>query len=250
MRGCFEVVENSNCKNDIDFKMISKCVEDGIPEGQRKLYIDVESVNCVIQSLRDTDKKIKRVYFKKLLSLSQVGLTGENAQTELAMEALNSLKEEITIKEGGRIKNSYMFVLGIYAILLLIISGGLLGILNHNNIFFWDKYIYVFMGAMVGTWISFGARKVNIPFNELNIIEEDRLNPIMRLLFVGITSIIFMLFINSEIIGFSVGKIESKSINSSIELQIVLGILSGLIEYKLAIDLFNKANEIVKINAD
>ena len=62
--------------------------------------------------LENTDKQTKKKYFDKLLSLSQVGLVANPAQTETAEFALMKLKDEIVLVEGKRIKNHYMKYLG------------------------------------------------------------------------------------------------------------------------------------------
>lgn len=247
MQGCFEVKNDENSEFDVNCGVIGKYSENGIPDEQMQLYKNIESTSSIIKSLDRTDKEIKKDYFGKLISLAQVGLAGPNAQPLLAMNSLNALKHDILIKESGRIKNKYMILLGEWALSLIVINIIVSGYLHKFDIYTLDRYIYTFIGAMIGTWISFGARKVELNFDDLSIIEKDRLNPIIRLIFVGITSGILMLFISSGIIEFSIGGLGSKEIMDSIELQVLIGIIAGLIEYKLAVGIFNKANDMIKI---
>lgn len=247
MQGCFETKINEQSKYDIDCSIIPKYSQDEIPQEQCELYVEIENVSSIIKSLINTDDSIKDEYFKKLLTLAGAGLSGPNAQPLLAMESLKALKQDMLIKEGGRIKNKYMISLGIVAFSFFMISNILILVFNYMQIYAINKYIYTFSGAMIGTWISFGARKVELKFEELSVIEKDRLNPTIRLMFVGLSSVILILFINSGIVEFSVGGLSSHEINSSIELQVLMGIMSGLVENKLAVGLFNKANDIVKL---
>ena len=76
-------------------------------------YRNVYSTNHI--DVENTDKQTKIKYFDKLLSLSQVGLVANPAQTETAEFALMKLKDEIVLVEGKRIKNHYMKYLGIDA---------------------------------------------------------------------------------------------------------------------------------------
>lgn len=247
MQGCFEVTENDKSKYDINCALISKYSEDGVCKEQLDLYKLIEEACSIIKSLEKTADKVKRSYFEKILSLAQVGLTGPNAQPELALASLKSLKQDIVIKESGRIKNKYMISLGIWSVSLIFVGLLALIITNYFKVYTIEKYIYTFIGAMIGTWVSFGARKVELKFEELSVIEKDRLNHILRLIFVGISSNILLLFISSGIFEFSIGGLGSKEILDSKELQVLVGIIFGLIEYKLAIGLFNKANDIIKI---
>ncbi|NFT58433.1 hypothetical protein FDF33_14810 [Clostridium botulinum] len=247
MQGVFEVRKNEQCDYDIECNIISKYAQNKIPEEQEKLYIYVEQFTSIIKSLNMTNKGIKNEYFNKVISIAQSGLTGPNAQPILAMKSLDSLKEEIVINEGGRIKNSYMIYLGIVALAIILIGTVLVWIFNRYKFYLFNKYIFVFQGSMIGAWISFGARKVELKFEELSIIENDRLNPIIRLIFIGISSVVLLLFINSEIITFSVGGFKSENICNSIESQVLIGVIAGLLEYKVSIGIFNKASNIIDL---
>ncbi|OSA97797.1 UNVERIFIED_ORG: hypothetical protein B2H98_06950 [Clostridium botulinum] len=246
MQGCFLVSKKQGSKYDIDCARIDEYCKDGIPVEQHNLYCSVEDVAKVIRSLKMTNDDIKNEYFSKLLTLSQAGLVGKNAQPELAMDSLEKLKAEMLVNESGRIKNKYMIHLGIAGVSIIALASILSLMFYHLGISYLNKYIFIFQGAMIGTWVSFGARKVELKFEELSIIEKDRLNPLIRLIFIGISSEILFLFINSEIVTFQVGNISSGNIANSVDLQVLLGVISGLLEYKLAIDVFNKANSIIK----
>lgn len=246
MQGCFEVTQNKDCKFDIVYAKINDFCKNGIDDEQLNLYSECELTCSTIKSLVNTDESLKEEYFNKLLSLSQAGLTGPTANPTFGLKALSSLKEEIVIKESGRIKNSYMITLGLYALALIVLCILIIIALKYFDLKSLYKYPFTYIGAMIGTWVSFGARKVELQFNELSIIEKDRLNPLIRLIYVGVCSLILLLFLSSGIIDISIGNISIDKILATYELQVLLGIISGLIEYKLSVGLFNKANEIFK----
>lgn len=247
MVGCYLVSENPDEKFDIKFELHTEHAKVGIPEEQQKLYIEAESTNNIIKSLANTKKEIKEKYFKKLLSLSQAGLVSDVANPQLALASLDKLKEEILTIEGQRIKNDYMKKLGLSALCINSIVLTVYFIINYFNtdIFIYSMYFVVFVSSLIGTWISFGARKFNIYFNQLNNLEEDMMIPCIRLVYIGVCSVIFLLFLNSGIITISIGNFSLNNISTNFELQSTIGILCGLVESKLGINLYNKAKTIV-----
>ena len=108
MKGCFVVYENEDEQFDIKCDLRPD-VEDEVPELQSLLYSEIENTCNVLKALDKTSDEIKRKYFKKLLTLAQVGLVPENsAQPKMAMVALDKLKTEMLHIEGKRIKNQYI----------------------------------------------------------------------------------------------------------------------------------------------
>ena len=241
--GCYYVVENECSFLDIEFSYLPNINPNKIPKEQKMLQLNVEETLNILRTLKYTNEHQKKNYYDKILKLSRAGLVSASADPHQATEALEKVKKEILITEGIRIKNKYMIDLG-----LLILGIGLVSFLvyliphiNHQI----RMYILVWLGSMAGIWISFGARKFNIKFHQLSIIEEDFMSPIIRIIYVGICSIIFVLFINSGILTIKLGNFLTSDIKKIKELQILLGILCGLVESKLGINMHQKANEII-----
>ena len=201
-------------------------------------------------------KRPKELYFNQLVYIAKIGLEGDYVQIELAHKALEELREEILITEGGRIKNKYIMRLGVCALIMGVvavvlgflfraISLGQIGFLRFlitNNI---HPYFFVFAGSMAGAWISCGVRKEKLVFKDLAVMEEDMLRNVPRLFFVGITSVLFLLFLKVTAIDISIGTIKITDIMNDIEIQVFVGALAGLLGNKLSRALSNKANEIV-----
>lgn len=253
-KGFFIVELDETTMVDIIFKVISS--NKAVPGELTELWHDAEYTNMIIKKLKDTDSGVKEGYVKELLKLSKVGLEGEFPKHELAKKALKLLKSEITLHEGGRIKNTYMTRLGIEALIVIVISV-LIGCLFKFGVFSQaegiksiSSYFFVLTGAMAGTWISFGVRKLEITFDDLAVIEKDRMKPWLRLLFVGLSSIILLLFINSSFITINVAGIDTNALKVNVELQLFLGIIAGLMERKLAKGLFSKAEGALDIEID
>lgn len=247
-QGCFDVELNPKNKFDIKIKVVAQFAEEGIPEDQKRLYCEIENTISILESLHETDSDTKLRYFDKLESLAKAGLMTTSAQPELALMALESLKQEVLTNEGSRIKNSYMLKLGEYAICIAISFLIIIAIIRHsnpNNPLL--KYLYTFIGSMPGTWISFGVRKVDLSFEELSVIENDKVNPFIRLIFIGLSAMILVLFIDVGVVSFSFGGFNTDNISHSIKDALFLGVISGLIESKLAMSIFKKANNIMDL---
>lgn len=248
MKGYFIVYENEDEQFDIKCDLRPD-IEDEVPESQSILYSEVENTCNILKSLDKTSDEVKRKYFKKLLSLAQVGLVPEkSAQPRMAMVALDKLKTEILHIEGKRIKNQYMKRLGITAALLSALVGGMMCLLYFFlkcNVFYMIGYTW--FGAMVGAWISYGARKFQLEFEDMSIIEKDMLEPLIRLVYIGICALIFELFLSCGIATVTIGSITTESLKSNVEIQILIGVVCGLVESKIGIDIYKKANSMLKI---
>ena len=101
MEGHFLVCENAEEEFDISFQ-VNSTMDTVIPKDQQELYVKAESACNIIKALENTDKQTKKKYFDKLLSLSQVGLVANPAQTETAEFALMKLKDEMSSSSWSR----------------------------------------------------------------------------------------------------------------------------------------------------
>jgi len=242
MLGYFLVYPNPEEPFDIKCDLQKEAAINEVPNEQQELYNEIESTNSIIKSLHKTGNKSKTKYFNKLLSLSRAGLVGDTAQPKLALKSIEKLKEEIVLIEGQRIKNDYMKILGIYAALMCI-GITLICLLTQLNATIkpLSMYFITSIGAIAGTWVSFGARKFKITFEQLSLLEEDMMNPCIRLIYIGVCSVIFLLFLNTGIVSIDIGGVTTEKIRNSIELQAAIGVLSGLVESKVGINIYKKA---------
>ncbi|MEL7659907.1 hypothetical protein [Acetobacterium wieringae] len=243
MQGFFLVHQNDEYeKFDVKCELHPEFSKTEVPKEQQELFIEVENTNNVIKSLQNTTDAIKTKYFSKLITLAQAGLVGETAQPALASKALEKLKEEIILIEGQRIKNDYMKKLGAKTILLCSAVFVLHLFLNaFSPTLPYTMYCITFIGALIGTWISFGARKFKLEFIQLSIIEEDMMTPMIRLIYIGLCSVIFLLFLNTQIIEINIGNLSTANIKDSTEIQAAIGILCGLVESKIGLNIYKKA---------
>ncbi|WP_208597144.1 hypothetical protein [Planococcus maritimus] len=208
---------------------------------EETLYKDIEYTTTIIKSLKHSKKETKRIYFNKLLSLARVGFLGVSPQPKLSQNSIDLLKHEILLVEGHRIKNRYMKILGWSAIVSIVVCWAVYAILTSiTNITPLVGYFIVWSGAMVGTWISFGARKTTFQLDDLSVLEKDNMDIYIRLPYVGICALIFLLLLNSNIFSFSIGDTSSESIAERAEFQLLVGVIAGLLESKLGSRIYEK----------
>lgn len=246
MKGYFLVYPNDKEPLDVKCDLHPLYATEEVPNDQKELVVEVEEVNTVIESLFHTSEEIKKKYAAKLLGIARAGLVGETAQPKLALKSLKMLKEEMVMIEGRRIKNIYMKSLGIKALIMAAASLILYLLLRQFRITEpFAMYCVAFLGAVLGTWVSCGARTFTITFTQLSSFEKDMMEPWIRLLYIGACSLIFLLFIDTGIASITVGGINSASIETDTSLQAVLGVLCGLAESKIGINIYKKAVKVI-----
>lgn len=220
----------------------------------------------------NSDESKKKEYIMKLIDIGQVGLVGELAQPKLATTSLELLKNEICLEVGGKIKNRHMRVLGYHAILLGFIALiyifllseafdlGKLGAVgtflrkffevdfsklgfNSSSII---RILWAWIGAMIGTWLSFGIRNIELKFENLAVIEKDQMNTFIRLCFMGVIAMVILVFLTSGIITLEIGGFTVDDILTRPDYQCIIGIICGLAESKVSSSMvFSKVESIM-----
>lgn len=243
--GCFTVQQNPDDEFDIKVGVIPNSEVKPTKE-QIKLYNEQEAACSIIKSLDNTDTAIKKKYFSKLLTLTQAGLVGISPETELALDSLERLKEEIVIVEGKTIKNRYMARLGLYAGIGIVVFAILCAVFTYCCACQTLRAIsFLGIGTMIGTWVSFGARKFEMKFEELSVIEKDMMEPVIRLVFIFLSAVIFLFFMITGIIEIKVGSLDTKEILNDYRVPLIIGVVCGLVESKIGIKVHKKATTII-----
>jgi hypothetical protein len=218
-----------------------------IPEEQLKLRDEVDSTLIVLRGIFPERGSRFEDYFNQLLSLAQAGLVGEAAKPDLALRALALLRQQVVAREAGAIKNRYMRQLGWRALLIGGVTG--LGAVIAPLFPFTPESVASFLlllaGSGLGVWVSFGSRKVRLEFDELHVLEEDRLEPTIRLLFAGALTVVVGLLVSTKAIEVSVGSFAAQSFLESRQSAVLLGIACGLSEQALPTRIAGRANDLV-----
>jgi hypothetical protein len=246
--GAFVVGRDPQNPRDVLFQPRPGQDAAAIPETQLNLRDDVDRTLTVLRMLfAEGDPRFEE-YFRSLLSLSQVGLVGANAQPQLAARALAAMKDDITGREGGRIKNQYMKYLGLNALVLggPLVLAALIMHVQWPQFAVFRNFLFLSSGCMVGVWLSFGIRKVSLQFGDLSILEQDRLEPIVRLLFSGFLTVIIGLLFYVKGIEVKIGDISSAECFNGADMALLVGALCGVSEQALPSRISQEATSLLK----
>lgn len=247
-KGAFVVFRDKENPRDINFQLASSDIS-SVPEEQKNLKAEIEKVLTVLRTLfPENENERFEEYFRPLLSLAQAGLVSDNPQTKISAHTLVELKNEIVVREGGRVKNKYMIRLGLNAILiacpLLIVALILNWLAPQLQIF--KNFSILWVGCMAGVWISFGARKAHFRFEDLHIPEEDRLEPFVRLCFAGIITIIFGLMFSTGFVEVKTGEFLLADFTNNSQIALLLGMVLGFSETVLPSILASKTSAFIR----
>ena len=166
-----------------------------------------ENTTVRSQPAEDTDRGFSRDRRRTGMctnspGIARVGLQGTDPSlVALASQSLDALREEFVAIEAGRVKNRYLGRLGRRCLIAAIISvfgywmcrdGWWAGYSVPHD---FRNFFLLTAGTAVGTWLSFSLRRVILTFLDLAALEEDRLDPTMRVLFVlALASVVGLLF--------------------------------------------------------
>jgi hypothetical protein len=98
---------------------------------------------------------------------------------------------------------------------------------------------------MVGAWASFATRKVILSFRDLVALEEDRVEPQLRLLFTGLLTVILSLIFLTGVADVEVGSFQASSLLDSGTVALLLGAFAGLAEKALPSAVLSRASSVI-----
>jgi hypothetical protein len=229
-----------------------------IPEAHAKLYVDISGALSILRVLYRPSSKRSFAgpaqqapsefaeYFDRLFDIAAAGLAQEHV--ELATLALSALQQEIVDREAGVVKNAYIRKLGVWAASVIIVTALLYWIadqLQQDSVLHQQRQFFVLIGGCaVGTWLSFSMRRVILGFRDLAILEDDRLDPGIRVVFViGLTIIIGLLF-STGMVVITIGDFNTKFPWGG-STALLIGLLCGVAEKGLSSTVSQRASEFV-----
>jgi hypothetical protein len=188
-----------------------------------------------------------------------VGFGMNYPRSDIATYALQALHQEIVELEGGRIKNGYIRRLGVAAVAssLVAVAVWIVFVLavrygcdaiarmeatlrcvpsadNIALIPIIKTFALLWVGCQIGSWVSFNIRKVTISVYDLSNFESDRVEPLLRLLFTGLLSLVFGLIILTNIASVEIGGFGTKELQANGLIALLVGAFCGLSEQALA----------------
>ncbi|MBI3504670.1 MAG: hypothetical protein HY059_07500 [Proteobacteria bacterium] len=227
------------------------------PDDQQELVSEVERTLRVLRSLYGTDDGAFQQVFQPLLGLAQGGLVGERAQPAIARRALVELRREVLERETGRVKNQYlgrlgrasaMFALPALACAALARWAATFPLLTSAHGIVSAESVTIFglliAGCAAGVWVSFGARKVTLTFDELSVPESDHLAPITRLAFAELCTLTLALLFDQGVVEVHLGVFSTTAVLARPGAALVIGILAGFSEQVLGRQLAAQAGHL------
>jgi hypothetical protein len=210
------------------------------PVEQQRLLIDLSNTIAVLQNVYAVHSTGFKKAFEQIFYLAKVGLEGDNAQPEMATTVLNQLKKEVVDQQAGTVKNNYLRLLGKQSAwlgLIPLLAGMILHFMNRDGLagHYIDlpktaNMLILWSGTMLGVWLSFAITKVELDFEDLAILEKDRLEPLLRLLFTGGLAVVFGLLFIKRALVVELGALSSSSVGSDHVVAFLIGVMLGLNE--------------------
>ncbi|UYO43960.1 hypothetical protein KQX63_21720 [Rhodopseudomonas palustris] len=196
-------------------------------------------------------------YVRKLAGIAGLGLEGPHV--DLAKKALIGLKLEFAGREAGRIKNDYVRRLGAWAALFFIgflvayaaIRSGTCSVTMMKEHAaqcpspWWNEhktFLLAAAGASLGTWLSFAIRRLDLPFDDLALLDEHSLDPPFRIAFVVALTLMACLLFWTGALNIEIGNLKtgSESFKATGSVALVVGLFCGLSERALATAMSNR----------
>ncbi len=212
-----------------------------IPTEVAALQIEIERTLTTIDMLfpetgkNDANRQKFGIYFDKTAGIAVAGI-GQD-QTLFGQLALEALQSEIVLRESGRIKNAYVRRLGFWSAGLALVFAALYIFARYSIGPDWllpkREFLTLLVGSSIGTWLSFSIRKVSLTFAELSVVENDQLDPPIRLLFVaGLTLVVGLIF-STQFATITIGGFHTTFLGSG-SYAVLIGLFCGIGEQTLS----------------
>lgn len=179
-------------------------------------------------------------YIAQLLGIARVGLMNmDPTQAAFARQDLVRFKAEFVGREAGSVKNRHLRRLGGWCLLaaLLLTLGYVIARSGPGNttlnaiLYDFRNFFLLGVGTAVGTWLSFSLRRVILTFDDLAVLEEDRLDSSLRVLFmIGLVTVAGLLFW-AQAVNVGVGALDSVvAVRAHGAWALLIGMLAGIAE--------------------
>lgn len=178
-------------------------------------------------------------YMVQLYGIGEVGLKNlDPTQAAFARADLQRYRAEFAMREAGVVKNRYVRRLGLVCLLVATASAASYIVIRQNPdwtvAYAFRNFFLLATGTAVGTWLSFSLRRVVLTFDDLAVLEEDRLDPGLRVLFmVGLVAVVGLLFWTGAV-SFGIGPLGSQeAMQRHGAWALLIGLLAGIAERAL-----------------
>jgi hypothetical protein len=236
-----------------------------VPAPQLKLKADIESTMTTLDVIFPREKAETNTpdlpprmsieqrrfqeYQTKVLGIAQVGLQTP-ADPDSARQSLESLQADVLYREGPRVKNTYLRKLGRAALVIAAVGVVAYLVIRNNDAFSilmsaYRNLLPLWVGTMIGAWLSFGIRRPRLAFKDLGALEDDMVDPAIRLVFTGLIATAFYFIFALQMVSVKVGGLNSLDVMGHGSSAFLVGMLLGVSEQALPGALTRRASQFV-----
>jgi len=226
-----------------------------IPDAQRKISHDVYEARNVLKLLKEQKAfgtpEIYDEFLQRVRQAGEAGCVAPYVDTSLASGALEQIRADFVRRVGTPLVYRYLLFLAGWAL-----GGAVLGLIivtigYYRALPAIEGYGWVVVGAMVGAWFSVAASRWQIAFETIPDYLDIYYEPFVRMLFVAIGAGAFALFLNLPVLTIKIGNTDFAGFTdpNSVGVAILLGLISGIGERALSVQLIERAQKILNPSA-
>jgi hypothetical protein len=218
-----------------------------IPEDQRKVSHEVYAVRNTLKLLKKltrVDDKDYDEFIERVKQAARVGCDVSNVDTVLAATALDDIRGDVVRRYGRKIAFRYLLALAAWAGGGVVLGFIVIGTSLWSGLEVLSGYGYLLVGSMVGAWLSVATSRWEIAFDGIQEFVDTSVEPLVRLLFVGLLAMAFGLFLQLGIIPINVDKVPLTTFYETPQWALFLGIIAGVGEKALSMQLLTRAKQV------
>jgi hypothetical protein len=227
-----------------------------VPPEMRTLHHDVYETIGVLKALRnkgifDDNPHAFGEFVGRVIQATRAGLVGSNAQPRLGRDAIDQIRAEIVMRRGVRMKILYLLkllawaALGLIPALILLAIGWVGSLEDGERTALVAGLGWVWIGALVGAWMSAAYRRGEVDFAGLPRFLDARFEPALRILFVGLLSVVVALGIRLELLEFSIEGHALASYTTDPLIGLLIGFVCGFAERAISRRLAQRVEDLV-----
>jgi len=220
-----------------------------IPRDQRKVSLEVYEIRNILVLLKRcnrfaNDEPTFQEFVNRLRQAATGGCCAVNVNPGLAEDALDQIRTDITRRVGRPTvyRNLCCFAgwclagvaVGLVAAYVApVVAPSLTG------------YGWMIVGAMSGVWLSVAVKRNAISFDSILDYLDNRFEPFVRILFVGILAIVLGVLLQVGLLSTSVGGIALSGFTKDAFLAFALGSICGIGEKAISVKLMDRLRKVM-----
>ena len=216
-----------------------------MPPEQAKISHAVYEARNILRLVKEENAVTQVAYdefIKRVVQAGRAGCVAQYVSPVLAGEALEQIRADIVRRVGTPLTYRYLRSLAAWAAGGVVL-GGIVVIIGRWFVPGIEAYGWVEIGAMVGAWFSVAASRWQIGFDTIPEYLGPNNEPLVRMLFVAIGAAVSALFLQLAILTIKIGTTDLATFQTNIGVALILGIVAGIGERTLSVQLIEKTQK-------